>query len=178
VSAILLGGNVTVKKGSDRGGDLKRLRACRARDQVGCVVAFSSFNAPVPPNALFGRATEPDREILCTNPAALGGGSGRLTPVYPTKPFADSAIGAVANAALTGLPKPSTPWAAFPRSYNGRCSHAGGASVLQLTPATGTIFTLTPLPDATWGTHLVDANIALGNLTDLVRRQISVYERR
>jgi hypothetical protein len=178
VSAILLGGNVTVRKGSDRGGDFNRLRACRARNQVGCVVAFSSFNAPVPPNALFGRTTEPGREILCTNPAALGGGSGRLTPVYPTKPFADSVIGAAANAALTGLPKPSTPWAAFPASYTGRCSHADGASVLQLSPRTGAIFTITPIPDATWGTHLVDANIALGNLSDLVRHQISVYERR
>ena len=37
---------------------------------------------------------------------------------------------------------------------------------------------ITPLPDATWGLHLVDANIALGNLADLVRHQISLYERR
>ena len=29
-----------------------------------------------------------------------------------------------------------------------------------------------------WGLHLVDANIALGNLADLVRHQISLYERR
>src|SRR5918994_173116 len=29
VSAVLLGGNVTVRKGSDRGGDFKRVRACR-----------------------------------------------------------------------------------------------------------------------------------------------------
>ena len=31
LSALLLGGNVTVKKGSDRGGDFKHIRACRSR---------------------------------------------------------------------------------------------------------------------------------------------------
>lgn len=39
-------------------------------------------------------------------------------------------------------------------------------------------FDLEPLPNATWGLHLVDANVALGNLADLVRHQISLYERR
>ena len=33
-------------------------------------------------------------------------------------------------------------------------------------------FPFTPTPDATWGLHLADANIALGRLADLVRRQI------
>src|SRR3954470_1815343 len=33
ISAILLGGNVTVKKGRDRGGDFKHIRACRSRRQ-------------------------------------------------------------------------------------------------------------------------------------------------
>jgi hypothetical protein len=186
VSAILLGGNVAVKKGSDRGGDFQRVRACRGPRQIGCVIAFSSFNAPVPANALFGRTTDPALfggttdpalEVLCTNPGALGGGSGRITPIYPTKPFADSVIGAIANAAISGLPRPRTPWATFPDAYSGRCSRADGASVLQL-KARNNVFQLTAVPDATWGLHLADANIALGNLGDLVRRQIAIYERR
>jgi hypothetical protein len=174
ISAILLGGNVNVRKGGDRGGDFKHVRACRRARQIGCVLAFSGFGGPVPANALFGRATNPANEILCTNPAALAGGSGKLTSVYPTKPFAPSAIGAAANAATSGLPKPNTPWAAFEKAYTARCSHAGGASVLQLRPASN-VFTLTPVPDVTWGLHLADANIALGNLADLVRRQIALH---
>ncbi len=174
VSAILLGGNVNVKKGSDRGGDFKRLRACRAARQTGCVIAFSGFNAPVPANAVFGRATNPANQILCTNPGALSGGAGRLTPIYPTKPWAASVIGTAANLATSGLPKPNTPWAAFPDAYSGRCSTADGASVLQLR-AVSNVFTLTPTPDATWGVHIADANIALGNLSDLVRRQIALH---
>jgi hypothetical protein len=113
--------------------------------------------------------------VLCTNPAALGGGAGKLSPVYATKPFAQSVIGAEANLALAGLPHPKTPWATFPNAVTGRCSRAGGANVLRVNPV-GASFQLTPLPDATWGLHLVDANIALGNLADLVRRQISLYE--
>ena len=177
VSAVLLGGNVTVRKGGDRGGDFKRLRACRAPRQVGCVVAFSGFGETPPANAIFGRTTEPGLEVLCTNPAALGGGAATLTSVYPTKPFADSVIGAAANLAVSGLPHPKTPWATFPNAYSGRCSHAGGASVLRLTPK-GNVFSLTATPDATWGLHLADANIALGDLADLVRRQIAVYTRK
>jgi hypothetical protein len=40
------------------------------------------------------------------------------------------------------------------------------------------VFDLTAVPDATWGLHLADANIALGDLSDLVRGQIRLYERR
>jgi hypothetical protein len=116
--------------------------------------------------------------VLCTNPAALAGSAGRLTPVYPSKPFAPSVIGSAASAALSRLPKPRTPWATFPGSYLGSCSRADGASVLRIKPASAGAFTITPAPDASWGTHLADANIALGTLAGLVRRQIALYERR
>ncbi|HMJ96661.1 MAG TPA: DUF3089 domain-containing protein [Thermoleophilaceae bacterium] len=174
VSAVLLGGNVTVKANSDRGGDFKRIRACRRAGQIGCVVAFSTFNAPVPENSRFGRTTEPGLEILCTNPAALGGGSAKLTPIYPSAPFAKSVIGDVANLAVGELPHPKTAWAGFPDSYSGKCSKAGGASVLQVKPLNGA-HPFTASPDATWGLHLADANIALGQLADLVKRQIHAY---
>jgi hypothetical protein len=34
------------------------------------------------------------------------------------------------------------------------------------------------IPDATWGLHLTDASIALGNLVDIVRQQIAAYAKR
>ena len=43
ISAVLLGGNVTVKQGKDVGGDFKHVRACRSRSQTGCVISFSTF---------------------------------------------------------------------------------------------------------------------------------------
>jgi hypothetical protein len=177
LSALLLGGNVTVKKGGDRGGDFKHVRACRSRNQLGCVIAFSTFNETPPATAIFGRTTTPGLEVLCTNPAALGGGAAKLSPVYATKPFASSVIGAEANLSLSTLPHPKTPWASFPDGVTARCSRAGGANVLRVKPV-GSSFQLQPLPDANWGLHLVDANIALGDLADLVRHQIALYERR
>ncbi len=59
VSAILLGGNVLVKKGERAGGDFKHIKSCRTRTDLHCVMAWSTFNEPVPSDSLFGRTTEP-----------------------------------------------------------------------------------------------------------------------
>jgi hypothetical protein len=77
---------------------------------------------------------------------------------------------------LVGFPTPtqSTPWVEYDHAYTGKCSSAGGADVLQLTDQPGAPH-LKPQPDATWGLHLVDANIALGNLTDIVRKETKAY---
>ena len=177
VSAILLGGNVLVRRGSNVGGDFRRIPACRSARQVGCVVAFSTFNQPVPANAIFGRTTAPGMAVLCTNPAALRGGSGLLDPVFPTQPFAPgSAI--AAGIALLDLPLPqaSTPWIEAPGSYRAHCT-SGGAHVLEITARNGAPVPK-PSPDPTWGLHLTDANIALGNLTALVSEQARSFVRR
>jgi pimeloyl-ACP methyl ester carboxylesterase len=177
VSALLLGGNVMVRAGEDAGGDFDHVRACRSDRQLGCVVAFSTFNAPVPADARFGRAAEPGLEVLCTNPGALGGGEGLIDPVTPRAPFAPgTTIAAAVEAIGFLLPAASTPWLAFPGSYSARCSSEAGAHVLQITPVGGAQV-LNPSPDTTWGLHGVDANIALGNLTRLVRRQAAAYVR-
>jgi hypothetical protein len=177
VSALLLGGNVTVARGEDTGGDFRRTRACRSAAQLGCVIAFSTFNGPVPPDALFGRAIQPDREVLCTNPAALAGGEGTLDALYPREPFAPgTAIGAATGLVGMPLPAATASWLAFPGSYTARCVNEGGANVLQVAPVPGAPV-LTPVPAPTWGLHLVDANIALGNLAALVRRQARAYVR-
>jgi Protein of unknown function (DUF3089) len=170
VAAILLGGNVLVRKGSDVGGDFKHIPACRSSKQAGCVIAFSTFDQPPPADAKFGRTTTPGREVLCTNPAALGGGSGLITPIEPTTPFAPGSI--ALGIGLLGVTWPSAPepWIQIPGAYNAECSSAGGANVLQITPQGGAPL-LKPSPDATWGLHLVDANIALGNLVAVLASQ-------
>ncbi len=171
VSAILLGGNVTVKKGQDAGGDFQNIPACRKRSQFGCVIAFSTFDEPVPSGSFFGRTSNPDLEVLCTNPASLRGGSGKVTSSQPTEPFAPgSVIGAVLK--LVGAPPitATTDWVEYRNAYRARCSSDGGANVLQVTPL-GSSPTLHPSPDATWGLHLVDGNIALGDFVKLVHKQ-------
>jgi DUF3089 family protein len=81
VSALLLGGNVQVPIGRDVGGDFRHIPACRSSRELGCVVAYSSFDQPPPADSLFGRVPgRSTRQVLCVNPAALRGGTAALHP--------------------------------------------------------------------------------------------------
>jgi pimeloyl-ACP methyl ester carboxylesterase len=169
VSALLLGGNVTVRKGRGNGGDFRNVSACRSASQLG--------EAP-PADAIFGRVTGADAsklEVLCTNPASLGGGSGALRTYIPTTPFPGT-LGVGVAIQIGPLPAVSTPWVGLHRNYTGRCVRADGANTLRITTAPGARV-LAAVPDATWGTHIADVNVALGNLTSLVHRQAAAYSR-
>jgi Protein of unknown function (DUF3089) len=183
VSALLLGGNVTVAKGKKVGGDFQHLPACQSRDQTGCVVAYSMFAETPPPNAGFGRVgTGPragstqDRsalQVLCVNPASLKG-TGKLEAYARTSRF-PGPIGAVAPAP----PSAPTPWVEYPDRYSARCEQNNEFDWLQVTSIGGPNAAPPPggsLPP-TWGLHLGDVNLALGNLVDLARRQAAAYRR-
>jgi DUF3089 family protein len=187
VSAILLGGNVLVREGNTFGGDFQHVKGCKSTKDIGCVIAFSTFDAPVPPDSLFGRVSGPlggtdaaRLDVLCNNPAALGGGPVPLDPILPTAPFAPGTVIGFATT-LVGAPKPpasiTTPWYEARGAYTGECSSADDADVLQITPVDGAPH-LNAVPTAAWGLHLVDANIALGNLVSLVHDQIETYVQR
>ena len=175
VSAILLGGDVMVKRGSDVGGDFKHIPGCRSDRQLGCVVAFSTFDQPVPPMSLFGRTSSVGQAVLCTNPAALGGGRGLADLITPSKPF-DPGSQLSAGIKQLGLtyPNASTVWISEPNAYRATCSSANNANVLEITPVHGAQ-TPKPSPTATWGLHLIDANIALGNLIAMVKSQAQAF---
>lgn len=185
LSAILMGGNVVVKPGPRGiGGDFKHIPACRSATQLGCVIAFSTFDQPVPDGTFFGApngagGTAPKGDIvLCTNPAALAGGTGILDPVFPSAPFAP---GSLIAAGIEGLrlvqPHPATTWFTLPGAYVARCATSNGAHVLEITPVFGAQ-TPTPSPSPQWGLHLLDANIALGNLVNVVRAEAIAYTER
>jgi hypothetical protein len=172
VSALLLGSNVTVKKGQDIGGDFQHIPACRSRAQLGCVVAFSTFGGPVPAASIFGRTSNPELEVLCTNPAALAGGSVPVSPSQPTAPFAPgTVIGNASNAVGTPAITATTAFVEYRYAYRAACVSDGNANVLRVTPL-GVSPALNAIPDATWGLHLVDANIVLGDLVKLVHWQV------
>jgi pimeloyl-ACP methyl ester carboxylesterase len=187
VSAVLLGGDVTVRKGSDRGGVFRHVPTCKRTTQLGCVIAFSTFNETPPDPSIFGRGGSGVDDFLglphghgletaCTNPADLRHNrSVKLTSVVPRDPFAPGTLIA-AGISLLGLqwPTPPTTFIQSNGSFTGRCSHAGGAHVLRIASAPGT-----PVPKASptpeWGLHLMDSNIALGDLVRVVRRQIRAF---
>jgi hypothetical protein len=182
VSALLIGGNVLVGAGQDAGGDFQNIPACRSADQTGCVVAYSSFDKEPPADSAFGRVdTGPraneqavgDLEVLCVNPASLAGGTGPLQAYFGTAKF-PGPIGLV----LPQPPSVPTPWVATPGLYTAQCESSGGANWLQIdtTDIPGdqrqvVYQTLGP----TFGLHLFDINLALGNLVDLVRQQAAAF---
>jgi hypothetical protein len=59
-------------------------------------------------------------------------------------------------------------------AFTGRCFRAGGAHVLRIASVPGT-----PVPKASpkpeWGLHLVDANIAQGDIVKVLRSQMRAY---
>ncbi len=190
VSAMLLGGNVTVRRGEDRGGVFRRVPTCERATQLSCVVAFSVFNQTPPEAALFGRGSSrvagfldlpvgEDLETACTNPAALRSGrSTKLSSIVPTEPFAPGTLISLGIAVL-GLqwPQEPTTFVQSDGAFSGRCSRAGGAHVLRIA-SRGTTPVPRPSPTPEWGLHLVDANIAQGDLVRVLRRQIRAFAKR
>jgi DUF3089 family protein len=181
LSAILMGGNVLVKAGSGIGGDFTHIPACRSDVQLGCVIAFSTFDQPVPTPSLFGRPGALDMgapkgdEVLCTNPASLAGGSGLLDPIQPSAPFAPRSTIALGLSVLNyKVPTPPTAFWAAPHSYTARCENSNGAHVLEITARNGAQ-TPTPAPTPEWGLHLLDANLSLGNLLSIIKSEEATY---
>ena len=178
VSAILLGGNVVVQGSSGVGGDFNHISACRSKTQLGCVIAFSTFDQPAPSNSLFGRPSAlagrtlpPNPEVLCTNPASLGGGTGLVDSISPSAPFDPKSILAVGIKLLKiNFPHPPTVYWSTNGAYSARCVDSNGAHVLMIKARDGAP-TPAPSPNAQWGLHLLDANIALGNLVRIVKAE-------
>jgi Protein of unknown function (DUF3089) len=173
VSAILPGSDFSVPPGKDAGADLQHIPACRQPSQTGCVLAWSTFAAAPPVPSLFGRVGN-GNQVLCTNPAALGGGSATLHPYLPTRKL----LG-------TGLPGDGAPghfttgFVTYRGIVTGRCAHLAGASVLLVHGAVhgrsvGSFARLGPA----WGLHVVDVNIVLGDIVSLVRKQAAAYTNR
>jgi Protein of unknown function (DUF3089) len=177
-SALILGFDVEVPEGKDVGGTFKTIPLCRAAGQSGCVVAYETFPASSPPqdDSRFTHPETPGMEIACTDPVALAGG--RLDPILATQTN------------LLGKPPLDPSWAAFvkpldapfaslPGIASGHCVDGPEASYLSVSitaPAAGSVWPA-PLPGdlvvdgrllKNWGCHLIDVNVAMGNLIDFV----------
>jgi hypothetical protein len=189
VSAILLGATLAVPQGKDVGGSFQHVALCRKPAQVGCLVTYVSFRATSPPpaNTRFGKVTEPGMVAACTNPAALSGGSAVLQSYF----FADgrSIIG-MAPAPQWVMPgRPiETLWVSVPGLVSARCASNEHASYLEVTvhgdradPRTDDIRGDLGVGNqilTDWGLHLIDVNVAMGNLVDMVKQQSRAWTSR
>ena len=187
VSALLLGTTIPVPEGKDVGGAFKELPLCHSAAQTGCLITYASFRATAPPpaNTRFGKTQGAGMVAACTNPAALGGGSGEL----------HAYLGATATivAGASAEPRPwvtppqpiTTTFVSVPGMLTAECVSNDKGSYLAITVhadpagprasdiagdvvANGQVL-------ADWGLHLVDVNVAIGNLVDIVGRQGAAY---
>ena len=185
VSALLIGADVTVALGKDTGGDFATIPACRNHDRAGCVVAYSAFTetpgadarvARLGDEAAVGRAAPDGLEILCTNPAALGGGAASIDPYFPTRQLVD---GLLAGQPSESLPDEDTAFVSYPKLFEASCKAEGDARWLQIdtTPAVNDTRTLPATSLAPeWGLHAIEFNLTVGDLVRLVARQTLAYQ--
>lgn len=73
-------------------------------------------------------------------------------------------------------------WVRYPGRYTAKCESKNGATWLQLSDIAERSdqpgpFQISPILGPTWGLHIEDVNIALGDLVDLVRSQAAKYSR-
>ncbi len=178
VSAIILGTTFSVPKGKDVGGTLKSIPVCKTADQTGCVITFSSYRDTVPPSdtAGFG-ANRGENESACTNPAAMTGGKAANPKVYWSTGDKEWVKGK----------KIATPFVMTPGLVTTECVTKNNHHYLEVhvnadpndprvdDPATDVM--AQGKPDPSWGLHLNDANIGMGDLVDIVGKQSAAWKK-
>jgi hypothetical protein len=170
ISAILLGGNVTVPTGKVVGGSFQHIPACTTLAETGCVVAYSSFLRMPPADSLFGRpgvgvsglsgqTARKGLRVLCVNPADPGG-SASINPLFVQGQGA------------------STQWVTYPGLYSAVCKTKDGATWLQVNvhrAAGDTRPVVTESLGPTWGLHLYDPSLTMLDLLAMVHDEIAAY---
>lgn len=184
VSAILMGTSLVVPSGAIVGGDFKSIPLCHEASQTGCAIAYASFRdtSPPPADSRFGRprTPTPGGAAACVNPASLGGGTGALHSYFATDgdlvterserpaPWVE---GKTITTPFVSLPGLLTATCVSTPEFNYLAIHVNsdelGPRAHQI-PGDIVVMGHT-LKD--WGLHLIDANLAMGNLVDIVHAQ-------
>ena len=195
VSAHLIGTSISVPVGEQVGGTFQRTPLCTSANQSGCVVAYSAFRKGDPElaNPRFGVASEPGYEAACTHPGALAGGAETLQARLPfDQPYAFDVL-----LKLKGSSGPYKSWwkslgakrqadyYAVPGQFSGECvRNNNGAHYLEVTIDSdpgdpraddyrGELIVVKG-----WGLHLMDVNLAQGDLIRLAGDQINAWIQR
>lgn len=185
VAAYLAGTSVQVPPGTDVGGTFDQLPLCRADDQYGCVVTWSTYRSavPPPPTAFFGADAE-GTEAACTNPAALAGGRVPLTSRFPARSSdaTDDLGGATGGLDAAWLDPAAgtidTPYVVLPGLLVAGCAEWNGHNYLEIDPVADAGPRADDVPgDLTpdWGMHLVDVNVVMGDLQRLLVTQATAW---
>ncbi len=191
VSVILGGARLQMPTGKVVGGDFKSIPLCQGPEQTGCAINFASFRetSPPPADSLFGGSSAPGMEAACVNPAALAGGKGELHAYLASGTEMIAAADTPAAHDWTTPPTViKTPFVEVPGMLTAECAKtAEGKTYLSIgiNPNASGKRTTVLVGDVVvggsilknWGLHLIDMNMAMGNLIDDVRTESGAYLR-
>ena len=183
ISAFLLGSTVTVATGQTTGGSFENIPLCRDAGQTGCIITYVSFRstAPPPQNTLFGRTLEPTLSAACTNPAALAGGSSETHSYLSSRGATISGRRQISPWVSSGATI-ETPFVSVPGLLSAECTSNEHATYLEITvhgdPSDDRVDDIVGDITPQWGLHLVDVNLAMGNLVSIVREQTASWQER
>jgi len=184
ISAILMGSRLAVPAGGVVGGDFKSIPLCQSPSQTQCAIPYASFRANVPPpaNSRFGKVPGVGMVAGCANPASLAGGSGELHAYLATR---GSFLGTTQSRPWVKGKTIDTPFVSVPGMVTAECVSTDAGSYLAVAThgdANGprvddiggdVVIAGKVQPD--WGLHLIDANLAMGNLIDIVSAESKAY---
>lgn len=153
---------------------------CSSADEAGCALSYLSYRVEEPPDDDFIFA-KVGSDVACLNPAGIGAGSVELHGYYPTE---------IPDGLAAFMPGGSNPWQeegedietpfyTLPGLVTAECAATGETGYLAVS--------VHPDPEDPraddiggdflpgWGLHLVDVNIAMGDLVDLAERQYAAW---
>ncbi len=186
VSALILGAPVYVPDGEKVGGTFKSTPVCSSAAETGCVISYMSFRDrnPLPEETFFGRSRDGQRAV-CANPASLAGGKGTLDSYFLTRGFLNTAGGSNQPDWLTPHQDIATKFVKTPGLLSAECVRRGEFDHLVISvnavpsdPRTDDIageLVRAAGPNHAWGLHMVDVDIAMGNLVSIVGQQAQAY---
>ncbi|MFN4023594.1 MAG: DUF3089 domain-containing protein [Hyphomonas sp.] len=162
----------------DADGTFGGMPVCASAEETGCILTFVSFRAgnDPPEGSRFGKVTEDGRRSICANPAYLSSGSNALDAYMPSR----SLIAASDAAPYEyGVPV-ETPFVKLPGLLGAECRSNETHDWLAVAVNAGSGPRADDIPGdvvvngeilADWGLHLIDVNLAMGNLVEIARRQ-------
>jgi pimeloyl-ACP methyl ester carboxylesterase len=178
LSALLIGGGITVPDGADVGGTFKNIPLCKTPGQVGCVITYVSYSKEIPPSATstFGRHPGAGQSTACTEPSTLSGRAGqRYRGSYVMRKRQNASL--LAPDGADKLPTDlDTPFIVYRDVFRGTCKHTDTHGYLEiaseLEPADMRMPPYRyPSIEPSLGLHLLDYAFAMDDLLEAVRLQ-------
>lgn len=177
ISAMPIGISVT----ADADGNYP-LPPCASKTDTSCMVSYVSFRAGdvPPPTSRFGYRNKEGGRSMCVNPVALSGGT--LQSYMPTRSYPNPEPNAFAEGVTV-----ETDLVKVPGLLSVSCASSDTHNWLSMSvnadpndPRTDTVEGDVKLPngerDLNWGLHLIDVNLAMGNLVDIADAQAAAWQ--